>query len=136
LADVAERRERAAAEALDPHPRLRAWHDGGLKLYVYSSGSIAAQKLLFGFTEVGDLTPLFTDYFDTQTGHKRETASYRKIADAIGLPPGQVLFLSDIKEELDAAREAGMRTIQLVRPPQALTDAGHPAVADFDAITP
>lgn len=116
--------------------RLRAWHDQGLKLYVYSSGSIAAQKLLFGFTEVGDLTPLFTDYFDTQTGHKRETDSYRKIADAIGLPPGQVLFLSDIKEELDAAREAGMRTIQLVRPPQALTDAGHPAVADFDAITP
>ena len=116
--------------------RLRTWHDQGLKLYVYSSGSVAAQKLLFGFTEFGDLTPLFSDYFDTQTGHKRETESYRKIAEAIGLPPAQVLFLSDIREELDAARDAGMRTIQLVRPPQPLTDAGHPAVTDFDAITP
>jgi enolase-phosphatase E1 len=116
--------------------RLRAWHAQGLQLYVYSSGSVPAQKLLFGFTEYGDLTPLFSGYFDTQTGPKRETASYRDIAGAIGLPPAQVLFLSDIREELDAAREAGMRTIQLVRPPTALVDAGHPAVADFDAIAP
>ncbi|MET0937255.1 MAG: acireductone synthase [Luteibacter sp.] len=114
--------------------RLKAWHDQGLKLYVYSSGSVPAQKLMFGFTEVGDLTPLFTGYFDTQTGHKRETASYQRIADAIGLPPSQVLFLSDIREELDAAREAGMQTIQLVRPPQPIVDTGHRAVADFDAI--
>ncbi|MET4675098.1 MULTISPECIES: acireductone synthase [unclassified Luteibacter] len=116
--------------------RLRAWHAQGLQLYVYSSGSVPAQKLLFGFTEYGDLTPLFSGYFDTQTGPKRETASYRDIAGAIGLPPAQVLFLSDIREELDAAREAGMRTIQLVRPPTTLVDAGHPAVADFDAIAP
>jgi enolase-phosphatase E1 len=116
--------------------RLRAWHDQGLKLYVYSSGSVPAQKLMFGFTEVGDLTPLFSGYFDTQTGHKRETGSYQRIAEAIGLPPAQVLFLSDIREELDAARDAGMQTIQLVRPPQPLRDAGHLAVADFDAITP
>ncbi|HVI56153.1 MAG TPA: acireductone synthase [Luteibacter sp.] len=116
--------------------RLHAWHDQGLKLYVYSSGSVAAQKLLFGFTEDGDLTPLFSGYFDTQTGHKRETESYRKIADAIGLPSHQVLFLSDIREELDAARDAGMQTTQLVRPPQVPTEAGHTAVADFNAITP
>ena len=116
--------------------RLRAWHDQGLKLYVYSSGSVPAQKLMFGHSESGDLTPLFSGYFDTQTGHKRETESYRRIAEAIGLPPSQVLFLSDIKEELDAARTAGMRTTQLVRPPLPLTNAGHPAVADFDAIVP
>lgn len=116
--------------------RLRAWHDQGLQLYVYSSGSVPAQKLLFGFSESGDLTPLFSGYFDTQTGHKRETESYRRIAGAIGLAPEQILFLSDIREELDAAREAGMRTTQLIRPPQALTDNGHPAAADFDAITP
>lgn len=116
--------------------RLRAWHAQGLQLYVYSSGSVPAQKLLFGFTEHGDLTPLFSGYFDTQVGHKRETASYRQIATEIGLPPAQVLFLSDIREELDAAREAGMRTVHLIRPPQPLQDAGHPAVADFDAIAP
>lgn len=116
--------------------RLRAWHEEGLSLYVYSSGSVPAQKLLFGFSENGDLTPLFSGYFDTQTGHKRETESYRRIAGAIGLPPAQILFLSDIREELDAAREAGMHTTQLIRPPQALSDNGHPAVADFDAITP
>jgi enolase-phosphatase E1 len=116
--------------------RLRAWHAQGLKLYVYSSGSVPAQKLLFGFTGDGDLTPLFSGYFDTQTGHKREVESYRRIADAIGLPPAQVLFLSDIREELDAAREAGMRTTQLVRPPLPLSDNGHPAVSDFNAITP
>jgi len=116
--------------------RLRAWHDQGLKLYVYSSGSVPAQKLLFGFSENGDLTPLFSGNFDTEIGHKRETASYSRIAEAIGLPPAQILFLSDIREELDAAREAGMRTTQLIRPPQAMSDNGHPAVADFNAITP
>jgi enolase-phosphatase E1 len=114
--------------------RLRQWHARGLKLYVYSSGSVPAQKLLFGYSESGDLTPLFSGYFDTRMGHKREVASYRRIAEEIGLPPEQVLFLSDIREELDAAREAGMRTTQLIRPPQALGDNGHPAVADFDAI--
>ena len=114
--------------------RLKTWHDRGLKLYVYSSGSVPAQKLLFGYSESGDLTPLFSGYFDTQTGHKREVESYRRIAEAIGLPPGQILFLSDIREELDAAREAGMRTTQLIRPPQVLSDNGHPSVADFDAI--
>jgi enolase-phosphatase E1 len=116
--------------------RLKAWHDQGLKLYVYSSGSVPAQKLLFGYSESGDLTPLFSGYFDTQIGHKREIESYRRIAEDIGLPAEQILFLSDIREELDAARSAGMRTAQLIRPPQALSDNGHPAVADFDAITP
>jgi len=116
--------------------RLKAWHDAGLSLYVYSSGSVPAQKLLFGYSESGDLTPLFAGYFDTETGHKRERESYVRIAKAIGLPPAEILFLSDIREELDAARAAGMQTTQLIRPPQPLSDNGHPAVANFDAIDP
>ena len=84
--------------------RLRAWQIAGKRLYVYSSGSVPAQKLFFGHTEVGDLTPLFSGYFDTETGPKREAESYRRIATAIGVPAGEILFLSDITEELDAAR--------------------------------
>jgi enolase-phosphatase E1 len=87
---------------------LRRWHAGGIALYVFSSGSVPAQKLLFGHSEAGDLTPLFAGYFDTTTGHKREASSYARIAAAIGLPPGDVLFLSDTPEEIAAARSAGM----------------------------
>ena len=94
---------------------LRAWSDDGLDLYVYSSGSVGAQKLLFGYSDAGDLRPLFSGYFDTQIGHKRETASYANIAAAIGRPPTEILFLSDVAEELDAAKAAGMATMQLVR---------------------
>ena len=115
--------------------RLRAWRAEGLRLYVYSSGSVPAQKLFFGFSEAGDLTPLFAGYFDTETGPKRERASYERIADAIGEQPEHLLFLSDIAEELDAAREAGFRTAWLVRPPHPLpAQSQHPAFANFDAI--
>jgi enolase-phosphatase E1 len=115
--------------------RLRAWHAAGLGLYVYSSGSVFAQKLLFGHTEAGDLTPLFSGYFDTETGPKREQASYQRIAEAIGVTPAHVLFLSDVVEELDAARAAGYRTTWLLRPPLAVpARPRHPVAADFDAI--
>ena len=87
---------------------LRRWHAAGTKLYVFSSGSVAAQKLLFGHSDAGDLTPLFSGYFDTTTGPKREAASYAAIAEAIGGTPGDVLFLSDTPEEVAAARAAGM----------------------------
>jgi len=112
---------------------LRAWHDNGLRLYVFSSGSVHAQKLLFGYSDAGDLTPLFSGYFDTTTGNKREAESYRRIAEAIGEDPGAILFLSDIVEELDAAREAGMRTCQLAREGQPTTDR-HPVATDFDEV--
>jgi enolase-phosphatase E1 len=116
--------------------RLRAWRAQGLRLYVYSSGSVPAQKLFFGYSEAGDLTPLFAGYFDTETGPKRERASYQRIAEAVGEAPAHLLFLSDIVEELDAARAAGFRTGWLVRPPQPLpAQAPHPVFADFDAIT-
>lgn len=94
---------------------LRRWHDEGIPLYVYSSGSTGAQKLLFGYSDAGDLCPLFAGYFDTRVGHKQESASYARIAQRIGEPAEDILFLSDVAAELDAARGAGMQTWQLVR---------------------
>ncbi|WP_426991846.1 acireductone synthase [Methylomonas sp. CM2] len=115
---------------------LKAWHAQGYQLYVYSSGSVQAQKLLFGHSDFGDLTPLFSGYFDTHIGGKREADSYRRIAAALGFPADRILFLSDIREELDAAREAGMATRWLVREQVPNLDAEHPQVADFDAVQP
>ncbi|EIL87549.1 2,3-diketo-5-methylthio-1-phosphopentane phosphatase [Rhodanobacter fulvus Jip2] len=115
--------------------RLRQWRADGLRLYVYSSGSVPAQQLFFRHSEAGDLTPLFAGYFDTETGPKREAESYRRIATAIDEQPQHTLFLSDIVEELDAAREAGFQTGWLVRPPlEAPARPRHPVFADFDAI--
>jgi enolase-phosphatase E1 len=91
----------------DVGPALRSWHARGLRLYICSSGSVHAQRLICGHTVAGDLTPLLSDYFDTRTGHKREVGSYRRIAEAISVPPRHILFLSDVRAELDAAREAG-----------------------------
>lgn len=113
---------------------LRHWHAAGIRLYVYSSGSVPAQKLLFAYSDFGDLTPLFSGYFDTTVGMKREVGSYRKIAAEIGLAAEEILFLSDIPEELDAARDAGMQTAWLVRDAATVTDAGHPVYQDFSGI--
>ena len=99
----------------DAAPALRQWKEQGLRLYVYSSGSVPAQRLLFGHSDAGDLTELFSGWFDTEVGGKREAASYERIVESIGLPAHEILFLSDVIEELDAAREAGMRTILLDR---------------------
>lgn len=116
----------------DAYTQLKKWRDKGIKLYVYSSGSVHAQKLIFGYTEYGDLTPLFDGYFDTTIGHKRESSAYQAILRAIGLSGDETLFLSDIKEELDAARAAGMKTTWLVRE-QAHTDplTKHPQATSF-----
>jgi enolase-phosphatase E1 len=113
---------------------LRRWHAEGFRLYVYSSGSIQAQKLIFGRSEAGDLSPLFSGYFDTTSGPKREEASYRTIASAIGVAAHEILFLSDIVEELDAAQAAGMATCGLVRNGGSLE--GHANVASFAVIDP
>ncbi|MFJ5363231.1 acireductone synthase [Pectobacterium sp. CHL-2024] len=113
--------------------QLAAWQQQGLSLYVYSSGSVEAQQLLFGYSNAGDLRPLFSDYFDTRVGAKRETDSYRTIAQAIGLPAEQLLFLSDIRQELDAAQEAGWHTCQLIRD-DADNVSRHRQVARFDQI--
>ncbi|MCC6207639.1 MAG: acireductone synthase [Gammaproteobacteria bacterium] len=115
----------------DAAAALRDWHGRGVRLYVYSSGSVHAQKLLFAHTEYGDLTPLFSGYFDTRVGHKAETASYRHIASQIEEAPEAILFLSDIVAELDAAREAGMQTCQLVREGDLDPESAHRQARDF-----
>lgn len=94
---------------------LRKWHADGFTLYVYSSGSIAAQKLLFSHTPYGDLAPLFSGYFDTTTGPKLESHSYEKIAASLHIPANSVAFLSDHTGETDAAAAAGMQTIVVAR---------------------
>jgi enolase-phosphatase E1 len=119
----------------DVAPCLRAWAASGVQLHVYSSGSVEAQRLLFGHSEAGDLTPLFAGFHDTRTGAKRESASYRRIASGTGLDAGAILFLSDVAEELDAAREAGLQTAQLVRAADGTAESGrHPAFATFPEV--
>jgi enolase-phosphatase E1 len=118
----------------DAYDTLRAWHAAGISLYVYSSGSVAAQKLIFGYSDFGDMTSLFSGYFDTGIGGKKEASSYAAIAKEIKLPGDKILFLSDILDELNAAREAGLMTIGLNRK-GALTEAyGHELVQDFSQI--
>lgn len=92
------------------------WKNQGKTIAIYSSGSVLAQKLLFKYTHRGDLTVFISNYFDTRTGHKREAESYRKIASTLSFPPVEILFISDIIEELDAARSAGMNILLAVRP--------------------
>lgn len=118
----------------DAARQLKTWKDAGYSLYVYSSGSVYAQKLLFAHTEYGDLTSLFSGYFDTHIGGKKEATSYKRIADQIRFQPNQILFLSDIQDELDAAQQAGFNTCWLIRGQVADSQAAHPQAADFDAI--
>ena len=117
----------------DVKPALAAWQAAGRKLGIYSSGSVGAQKLLFKYTPAGDLTPYFSNYFDTAVGNKRESGAYGKILSELRLPGGSVVFLSDIVEELDAAKQSGMRTVQLVRPGTKAGDH-HKTASDFQAV--
>jgi len=119
----------------DVAPALHRWHAAGLRLYVYSSGSEAAQRLLFGHSDAGDLGGLFSGFFDTRVGGKRFAASYAAIAQRSGLPPAEMLFLSDIAQELDAAQQAGLQVGQMVRAADGTVASGrHQAAADFSAI--
>lgn len=126
----------------DAAEALKQWHGNGHRIYVYSSGSVPAQKLFFSHTAAGDLTTLFSGYFDTEMGGKRDAESYRRIATAIEQEPSNIIFLSDIVEELDAARDAGMNTVLLDRLgdyPDPRLDAathGHLRVTSFQAINP
>lgn len=113
---------------------LKRWSSLGLKLYVYSSGSIPAQKLLFANTPAGDLTPLFSGYFDTTIGGKKETRSYEKIAEEIGVVPEEILFLSDSTEEIVAAGDAGMHVIILDREKVLFDALGYEKASDFNQI--
>ena len=112
---------------------LHRWHEAGIDLYVYSSGSVGAQKLLFGYSDAGNLTSLFRGYFDTNIGHKKEVEAYERIAGEIGVDAEEIIFLSDVTEELDAARDAGMQTVQLVRNDDVIV-GDHPVAGSFDEI--
>ncbi len=119
----------------DVPPNLKKWQDMGIPVYIYSSGSIKAQKLLFAHTDFGDLTPYLAGYFDTTSGNKKEHESYLTIANQINYPPQEILFLSDVIEELDAARTTGMQTCLLIR---NTTDSNsrptHPCANDFNQV--
>lgn len=127
----------AAHMYADAVEALREWHAAGIPLYVYSSGSVPAQKLFFGHSSAGDLTGLFQGWFDTEIGGKREAGSYTRIAEAIDLAPADMLFLSDVVEELDAARETGMQTVLVDRredyptPRESEATHGHRRVESF-----
>lgn len=118
----------------DAAKTLKAWKDRGLDLYIYSSGSVYAQKLLFKHTAYGDLTPLFSGYFDTHIGGKREPQSYCNIAEQLVCPPNRILFLSDIIEELDAAQEAGFNTLWVCRAGDCDAQSDHQQVSSFEKI--
>ncbi|MBI1195428.1 MAG: acireductone synthase [Gammaproteobacteria bacterium] len=113
---------------------MRSWHDQRIGIYCYSSGSIHAQRLFFGFSEAGDLTELFSGYFDTTTGPKQEEESYRTIAQAIGCAPREILFLSDIEGELNAASAAGFAVCQVLREGVTPNTRGYATVPDFTHI--
>jgi enolase-phosphatase E1 len=119
----------------DVKPALERWHQAGKRLCIFSSGSIQAQKLLFGNTEYGDLTPLLQGYFDTTTGSKKAADSYQQIAAEMNLAPDQILFISDVTAELKAAQAAGMIPLFSSRPGNHSDDAeGFPRIENFDAV--
>lgn len=113
---------------------LNTWKARGLNLYVYSSGSVAAQKLIFGHSDHGDLTVLFSSYFDTGVGSKLEAESYGVIADRLDLPSGDILFLSDNLGEIAAAKQAGMATVQIDRETPLEMWAEGPVAGSFTAV--
>ncbi|CAO3668961.1 unnamed protein product [Umbelopsis vinacea] len=95
----------------DVVPALQRWKEHGCKIYIYSSGSVPAQKLLFGYSDKGNLLPYFTDHFDTSIGSKQESSSYVAIAQTIQTDPSNILFVSDNVKEIKAAEEAGFQTV-------------------------
>jgi enolase-phosphatase E1 len=116
-------------------PRAFArWRAEGVQLGIFSSGSVLAQQLLFRHSSAGDLTPFLRWYFDTTTGKKADSGSYRRIAAAMNLPPASIVFVSDIVAELDAARDAGLATRLSIRPGNAPPPRahGHPVIRTFD----
>lgn len=101
---------------------LERWRAAGIELAIYSSGSVQAQHLLFGTTRFGDLTPRFGHFFDTAVGPKKARESYGQIARAMGQSPSALLFVSDVEDELTAARSAGLQVLLAVRPGNAAQD--------------
>jgi len=111
----------------DVAPALERWSAAGLSINIFSSGSVLAQQLLFAHTDAGDLTRFIDNYFDTNVGKKGEAESYRRIAARLNLQPSEILFISDVVAELDAASEAGMKTVLSLR-------TSHQAIRSFDEL--
>ncbi len=119
----------------DVEPALQRWSAAGIPVYIYSSGSVAAQRLLFGHSERGDLTHLLSGYFDTTTGPKKVEASYTQIAKDIGAEPSSLLFVTDHIDEARAARAAGLEALLSIRPGNAeLPEHDFAEVRSFDGI--
>jgi enolase-phosphatase E1 len=118
----------------DVPENLRKWNDQGIKVGIFSSGSVEAQKLLFQYSEAGDLTPYLSEYFDTRVGAKKNTNSYTNIASRLSMSPSSILFLSDVEDELNAARDAHLQTTQVLRENVVPNTSGHSTVNSFDEI--
>jgi len=119
----------------DVLPALQRWTSAGRKVAIFSSGSIAAQKSLYGHTDAGNLLPYIRAFFDTTTGVKRASSSYAAIARALEFEPQEVLFISDVVEELNAAGEAGLATALALRPGnKPVGEHTHRAIKSFDEI--
>lgn len=118
----------------DVPPNFRKWKDSGIKICIFSSGSTEAQKLIFQYSEAGDLSKFLSAYFDTNTGPKKEASSYHRIASQLALPVENILFLSDVEGELDAARAAKMKTTQVLREGVTPNLSGHATARSFDEI--
>ncbi|KTF13750.1 acireductone synthase [Pseudoalteromonas sp. H105] len=118
----------------DAYQFLQTQQQAGQQLYVYSSGSVKAQQLIFQYSDFGDIRPLFTDYFDTKMGAKQESVAYQNIISQLPFVANEVLFLSDVVAELDAAKNAGLKTLLLIRDGQASSPA-HNYINDFSQFT-
>lgn len=122
----------------DVPPAFERWRKQGKAIYIYSSGSVLAQKVLFGNTEAGDLTHSISGYFDTEIGAKKESESYRRIAEGLAVQPLSLMFVSDVVDELDAAATVGFQTVLCVRPgnPQQRPNSAHKISTTFDELFP
>jgi enolase-phosphatase E1 len=125
----------------DAHRQLQRWRERGLRLHIYSSGSVQAQKLYFRYSDCGDLRPLFSGWFDTTSGPKKRSDSYASIARQLDVPATQILFLSDVADELDAAVSAGMQATCILRPGEGGPDpmtvhTRHTVAESFDEVRP
>jgi enolase-phosphatase E1 len=119
----------------DVPPALERWRGRGIEIAIFSSGSIQAQRDLFAHATAGDLTRLIRAYFDTTTGPKQAAQSYARIATALERSPAEMLFVSDVGAELDAARTAGMQTALCVRAAGTKMPSGaHPSIRTFDEV--
>jgi enolase-phosphatase E1 len=120
----------------DVDSAIRKWSASGVDVRIYSSGSIQAQKLFFGHTVAGNLLDRLSGFYDTTTGPKQEAESYRKIAAEFPCEPSEILFISDVVEELKAAKIAGLQTALSLRPGNKPVEAEHgfAAIESFDEI--